>query len=553
MALPSLPAQGQDPWFTDRTNWDLAVKTELEGRLSEAQLSATIADQSAEFLGSNPGVVAAAEAAAGDAVNAYAKTFAAHTPQAPGVQFADETGRALSGAAYTSAGWLTDAVVGNVRARMRRNLVAYEPVAPTSSMTTGLHQILAGCADNGLTALDSWYPGTGQILKWGAAGKQPHMNADTSIMENAFRAPAGMAYAMALCVSEGITTTASTAALIAGVERYAGSLLKAHRANNSNAFPTSAAAYDSATFPSWGADEGVAYVVRDAPRGGPDYQWQPALWVALAARAVWLLRDDLTPGTVAAALAALQWEADRFTDVTPVYWTHPEGWVITPGDTRAEENSWNGLCLAVAYAWTGEAKYRQAAIKFALASQQTRQNVELQDVVSGVNLVELGGWNQRDDFLVENHNTIHPNYVVAPVMTWGLAAGCFAEREGRIPHAFTFNQRHVYNALQKVVIPAGTADWNRSTTIYLPGDSKTAYPTGDTLDPSCDKYAMDVIAHCLGDSSAASWASLHRAYSLTETSAGTFAAPGEAHWSALNAGAALELASRIDSTILEEA
>lgn len=43
MALPELPVQGQNPWFTPRNNWDLAVKTDLEGRLGPAGLNASIA------------------------------------------------------------------------------------------------------------------------------------------------------------------------------------------------------------------------------------------------------------------------------------------------------------------------------------------------------------------------------------------------------------------------------------------------------------------------------------------------------------------------------
>lgn len=39
MALPVLPVQGQNPWFVPRNAWDLAVKTEIEGRLSEASLA----------------------------------------------------------------------------------------------------------------------------------------------------------------------------------------------------------------------------------------------------------------------------------------------------------------------------------------------------------------------------------------------------------------------------------------------------------------------------------------------------------------------------------
>lgn len=39
MALPNLPAKGQNPWYDDRNAWDTSVKSELEGRLSESQLS----------------------------------------------------------------------------------------------------------------------------------------------------------------------------------------------------------------------------------------------------------------------------------------------------------------------------------------------------------------------------------------------------------------------------------------------------------------------------------------------------------------------------------
>lgn len=42
MALPDLPAKGESPWYDKRQAFDVAVKTELEGRLSEAQLSTTI-------------------------------------------------------------------------------------------------------------------------------------------------------------------------------------------------------------------------------------------------------------------------------------------------------------------------------------------------------------------------------------------------------------------------------------------------------------------------------------------------------------------------------
>lgn len=42
MALPNLPAQGQNPWYLDRENFDQSLRTELEGRLSAAGLDSSI-------------------------------------------------------------------------------------------------------------------------------------------------------------------------------------------------------------------------------------------------------------------------------------------------------------------------------------------------------------------------------------------------------------------------------------------------------------------------------------------------------------------------------
>lgn len=42
MALPILPVQGQDPWFDERSGWDAAVQSELDGRLSKSSLDSQI-------------------------------------------------------------------------------------------------------------------------------------------------------------------------------------------------------------------------------------------------------------------------------------------------------------------------------------------------------------------------------------------------------------------------------------------------------------------------------------------------------------------------------
>lgn len=56
MALPELPAEREKPWFEKRNAFDNAVRAELEGRLSESELSATFAtpDQVASAIEAIP-------------------------------------------------------------------------------------------------------------------------------------------------------------------------------------------------------------------------------------------------------------------------------------------------------------------------------------------------------------------------------------------------------------------------------------------------------------------------------------------------------------------
>lgn len=60
MALPNLPVQGQNLWFTPRNDWDLAVKSELEGRLS--------LDSQTSFQGNFSGLSVKSYGAVGDGV-----------------------------------------------------------------------------------------------------------------------------------------------------------------------------------------------------------------------------------------------------------------------------------------------------------------------------------------------------------------------------------------------------------------------------------------------------------------------------------------------------
>src|SRR5690606_14105697 len=85
----------------------------------------------------------------------------------------------------------------------------------------------------------------------------------------------------------------------------------------------------------------IAYYHRVNSPNGWGNAWQSALWAYNAAFAGWLLWDDLAPDDRRLVERMVVAEADRFLHYEVPYYQAPDGTVITPGDTKAEENAWN--------------------------------------------------------------------------------------------------------------------------------------------------------------------------------------------------------------------
>jgi hypothetical protein len=224
-----------------------------------------------------------------------------------------------------------------------------------------------------------------------------------------------------------------------------------------------------------------------ATQGGPD-SWQSGMWAAMASFAGWLLWDDLDTDTRSAVRSMLEYEAYRFTDYRVPYWTTEDGVERFPGDTKAEDSSWNAMLLQVATAampchpmrsiWT-ETKLELMISSFARPSDATSERV-----VNGRPLGEwLSGWNVTEDGLAVNHGIVHPDYMTTvpqnlqAVQTATLAGLPVAEGalhnadlvyEALVDHQFTDPP---YNA------PGGTMYRAGSDSVYFPegqdwGDSR---------------------------------------------------------------------------------
>ena len=132
--------------------------------------------------------------------------------------------------------------------------------------------------------------------------------------------------------------------------------------------------------------------------GGWGRGWETAHWAMLTGAAAWLTWSHLTAQTHADVVSMVTAEADRLSTEEVPYWARPDGTILTPGDTKAEEDSWNSSLLAFAAAMMPSASHaavwRAKAAELAVAAYATRGNDTSRRVVNGVRLARrLDGFN----------------------------------------------------------------------------------------------------------------------------------------------------------------
>lgn len=149
MALPSLPSQGQDPWFDTRTTWDNAVDTELGVRLSPDG----IANSSVTALSNSQGVVYPAGSALGAITYASvqaAATLASTSGQkvwAAGTLTTDQTltinsDADMAGLTINYNGTGTAVVFGSTTAVSSRRVASLPRVINTNKTIVGWSQVV---------------------------------------------------------------------------------------------------------------------------------------------------------------------------------------------------------------------------------------------------------------------------------------------------------------------------------------------------------------------------------------------------------------------------
>ncbi|MEU0525295.1 hypothetical protein [Streptomyces niveus] len=218
--------------------------------------------------------------------------------------------------------------------------------------------------------------------------------------------------------------------------------------------------------------------------------WQTALWAYYTALAGWLFWEKLDTTERDHLAAMLAWEADRLTTGNGVhligtggdqlYMTRRDGTVVTPGDSKAEEDNWSAAALSLAAVMMpnhpNAARWTRRNVELLLAAAACPQDLTSDETINGIRLSTwLQGTNIADDGTLQNHARLHPLYMVA--FDQSLYQGfVFALANRPAPRAALHNINRTYAALvdKPFPLPGGG-----TTPIYRENSAEIHYPEGN--------------------------------------------------------------------------
>ncbi|MFD4699057.1 twin-arginine translocation signal domain-containing protein [Streptomyces niveus] len=261
--------------------------------------------------------------------------------------------------------------------------------------------------------------------------------------------------------------------------------------------------------------------------------WQSALWAYYTALAGWLFWDRLDATERDHVVAMLVWEADRLTTGNDVhligtsgdqlYMTRRDGTVVTPGDSKAEEDNWSAAALSLAATMMpghpGAIRWTRRNVELLLAAAARPTDLTGSEIINGVRLSTwLRGTNIADDGTLENHARLHPLYMVA--FDQSLYQGfVFGLANRAAPRAALHNIKQTYAALvdKEFPLPGGG-----TSPIYRPGSAEIYYPEGNDWGTHFPFYFgnFDLLVSLTGQDRgitprAAEWERLHNTDQLS--------------------------------------
>lgn len=177
--------------------------------------------------------------------------------------------------------------------------------------------------------------------------------------------------------------------------------------------------------------------------------WQSAHWAQMLGRGAWWVFDDLPPELQTAVRRVVRHEAERIARSDPP--------AQLRGDTKAEENAWNAQILSVAMLLMPHderaAEWERQFQRWTLSAFLRPADRNSQQIVDGRPVAEqFTGANVLDDFTLENHGFVHPDYMG----TFTLSLGCatdFRMTGRKEPEALYWNVAGIYENLKWFLLP----------------------------------------------------------------------------------------------------
>lgn len=190
-------------------------------------------------------------------------------------------------------------------------------------------------------------------------------------------------------------------------------------------------------------------VTSDGKRWGD--HWQSAHWAQMLGNAAWWIWDDLPEDVRHRVRKLVAHEADRIAAVKPPHRLRH--------DTKSEENAWNCQILSVAVVLlpndVRRPKWEHAFRQWALSAHLRPADEHSSEQVDGIAVSEqFTGANILDDYTMENHGFVHPDYMTS----FSFSLGCFLHYRlsGRqTPEAILHNVPGVYENLKWFALPDG--------------------------------------------------------------------------------------------------
>lgn len=249
--------------------------------------------------------------------------------------------------------------------------------------------------------------------------------------------------------------------------------------------------------------------------------WQTALWAAQIGQAAWMSWGDLDSQAKTYVTRMVEHETNRFLE--PGY--QVPFWVVSSGDTKAEENAWNSAVLQLAAAMmpthvhTNE--WRQIGSELmvtAFSRPSDMTNPQMVDGRSVAQWINNRGYNANQNGTVINHNRVHPDYMATTSLN--MQSYMLQSMAGQtVPQAAGFNGDVIWQAFQQTnfTVPPYNSPGG---TIYRNGQAEVYYPQGNDWSTKRQDifYLGDAFAEVLGQDAgftdANTWMNLRADYIL---------------------------------------